>query len=475
MKNSYSALATALLCIVLAGWGCGPQNSWTKISGQYYDWTKTGKPEHPYNHQYHQTLVYKILLGGIKQTLLTFEQSLEVMEKIDNLTRGIPKISYLVNWEQHWDGCRYPAWWPVNPRFKRPEDKTALESLRWLFKQGRKYNTTVSLHINMLDAWPESPLWDTYIKEDLLAREKDGSLVKYKFGYPISYTREWQAGYAQKRIDRLCEMLPLKKAGTVHIDAFHNFIPFKPKGPISPWHGISIEQETATQRKIFRYWRNKGVDVTSEFLDAYRIDPFFGLQPMTWHLPPSEHNYMRHPAWLQCGGHDKSEMGKLFGTSMYGEPLIISDPKTLKNFLRRFCLQTLGWYYLNRYDKISYLGKQNPKEVQFSDGIVTRLFNDGRFIMKHGNRLMRENDDVFIPALWRKNKEIIAYSAAGYEQKKWQLPCDWKKVHRVDIYEITLAGPKKIGEKIVDDRWLTLSLKKDQGVSIVPTGKPIEL
>ena len=81
----------------------------------------------------------------------------------------------------------YPDWSIVNPKLKREEDATALESLRWLIREARAYNTTISLHINMVDAFEESPLWDTYIKNDIIARDVNGNL-KSIWEYAVSYT-----------------------------------------------------------------------------------------------------------------------------------------------------------------------------------------------------------------------------------------------------------------------------------------------
>ena len=133
----------------------------------------------PYYREYHQALVLKLFLGmegepveRLKNELLfqkphdvlcTFEQALEVIRRTDNLTQGIPKIIYLVGWQagghDHW----YPAWFPVNENIKRPQDATALESLRWLIREGRKYTTTVRLHINMVDSYRHSPLSEEYM------------------------------------------------------------------------------------------------------------------------------------------------------------------------------------------------------------------------------------------------------------------------------------------------------------------------
>ena len=54
------------------------------------------------------------------------------------------------------------------------QDATALKSLRWLIREAKQYNTTVSLHINMTDAYEESPLWDEYVAKDCFARDEDG-------------------------------------------------------------------------------------------------------------------------------------------------------------------------------------------------------------------------------------------------------------------------------------------------------------
>ena len=74
-------------------------------SGDYYNWEKTGKPERPWFHKYDQTLVMKIFLaertdqGRDCRVDLTFEQALEVIERLDRITCGAPKIVYLVGWQ----------------------------------------------------------------------------------------------------------------------------------------------------------------------------------------------------------------------------------------------------------------------------------------------------------------------------------------------------------------------------------------
>ena len=100
-------------------------------------------PDLKRHHEYHQTLMMKLFLSDVEpekgedkqvkirdkgksKVVLDFEQALEIIRKIDNLTLGIPKIIYLVGWQYNGHDSKYPAWGEVNPELKRPQDKTAL-------------------------------------------------------------------------------------------------------------------------------------------------------------------------------------------------------------------------------------------------------------------------------------------------------------------------------------------------------------
>jgi hypothetical protein len=461
LLRSIAGLATAGLAPARA---TSRQSSSARFPGS----PGTVKPERPWNFQYHQTLVIKLFLAqklppSGSRTYLTFEQTLDAIRRIDNLTRTIPKIVYLVGWQFDGHDSKYPSWSEVNHRLKRPQDSTAVDSLKWLMSEGSTHQTTVSLHINMKDAYPDSPLWDTYVSNDLLCKEKDGTLKRGGIwdgqqAYLVCYTREWNEGFAQKRIDGLLNLLPIQKAGTIHIDAFES--------AEDPGHGIAKEEQAKTQRQIFRYWQDKGVDVTSEMV--YHPDPFVGIQPMAWNFGFTLRQYMDIPASLFCGGVDSGEGGKLFGTSMTAEGRVREDAERMTGLLQDFCLQTVPWYYLNRHDRLRLLLTTNMSEATFSDGLVVRLYRDHRYVIEHNGRLLREGDNVFMPALWLKNKELIAFSADGYEQRTWQLPPDWKEVKRVTISEITMAGNQKLAELAVDGRTLTMSLRAGQAVSIIP-------
>jgi hypothetical protein len=450
----------------------------------------------PYYRDYHQILVLKLFLGmegtPVERTaneplfqnphdvLCTFEEALEVIRKTDNLTRGIPKIVYLVGWQKGGHDHGYPAWSDVNPRMKRKQDATALDSLRWLIREARRFNTTVSLHINMVDAYRQSPLWNEYVAKDCFAKDADGRLLvagiqmKGEEMYNVVYPKEWEAGLAQRRIEGLIKMIPeLKDGHTIHIDVF---IANRDGGsPISPWHakpengGLTPDKYVETQRRIFHYWRDRGFDVTGEgiFWSHPPGEGFTGLQAMSWWYPGDPGYQMQIPECLMARGRtDRGGDGDFrFGSSMHGEEIWQRDKENMPGFLSMFCRTTLPWYYLSRLERQKF----DSGALYYSNGVVAQT-EEGKNSIRRGDFVLRENDNLFVPALWHK-KEIIAYSGLGYETKSWKLPDDWSDVKSADLYKITLDGCVPSKRRVaVTGSTLVLSLGRDEAVSIVPAG-----
>ncbi|WP_282940629.1 endo-alpha-N-acetylgalactosaminidase family protein [Paenibacillus sp. RC67] len=422
-------------------------------------------PDRPFNFAYHQTLTMKMFMANREgEVFITFEQALEIIKKVDRLTRSIPKIIYLVGWQFEGHDTGYPALHVVNEKLKRKEDSAAEDSLKWLMSEARQYHTTVSLHINLLDASDTSPLWQEYVDKDIIARMEDGTLRTYVWGYPISYTREWEEGLTQRRIDQLLQLLPVQDAGTIHVDAFHQHIPRQQIDPISPFHGIPVEKEIETQKQIIRYFRERGIDFTAEFDKSYRSDPLIGLQPFAWHVRFQTQEQLQVPASLYVGGDGGDPR---FGSSMLGESIMKQDPAQLAGFLQDFALNTLPWYFLNRLERL----EEDSDIIHFSEQ-VTSSNGDNYRIIRQENRILRDGDDVLFPALWNEEAaEWIAYSKHGYTEKEWQLPDTWSELSQAVLYEISLEG--LAGEPIhipVVNGTIKLTLQADQGVSLFPTG-----
>src|SRR6516162_4855419 len=117
-SRSHLFKALLVLCVFSTASASTFENQ--KISGDYYPWQRTLKPERPWLHDYSQTLVMKMFLcsrdaqGSIAKVYLRFDEALEVIKKLDNLTLGIPKIIYLVGWQFNGHDSGYPSWSVVN-------------------------------------------------------------------------------------------------------------------------------------------------------------------------------------------------------------------------------------------------------------------------------------------------------------------------------------------------------------------------
>lgn len=413
-------------------------------SGEYYDYTQTMQPERPWLLPYHQSLVYLIMAatrdgsGKMDKLYLTFEQTLDVVRKVHNLTCGIPQIVYLIGWHHEGHDSKYPDWSEVNPHLKRPGDKTALDSLRWLIRECRSYNCTMSLHLNMFDAYQDSPLWDLYVQKDIIAKDTEGKVIPGKAwggmtSYQISYTQEWKTGLAQKRIDGLLEMIPeLVEGKTIHIDAFLGARPLDREAPISPYLGYTKAEEVATQRKIYRYFRDRGIDVTSEWVNGFRGDRFVGLQPWSWHGGQAIADL---PDSLYCS----NVMTE--AREFWGQP---EDPRHAA-YPEQFFLRVLPWYYTN-----------HPAGGGDHGGMI-------------------DGSDICMPALWCEQPTLVAYSKDGYDRKAWKLPQNLQEAGAMNVSRLSFAEPEPIGQIPISSGMITLHLRPGESLRLTPatsTGAP---
>jgi hypothetical protein len=122
---------------------------------------------------------------------------------------------------------------------------------------------------------------------------------------------------------------------------------------------------------------------------------------------------------------------------MHGEDIWLENKDTMPGFLGMFCRTTLPWYYLSRLERV----KVENEAVHYSDGVIART-EDGNKIIRKGKFLLRENDNLFVPALWNQ-KEIVAYSRQGYTDRSWQLPEEWRSVQHVDIHALASHRGRK--------------------------------
>jgi len=428
-----------------------------------------------FRHAYSQCLAYKIFCADKAhpdKSLTTFEDVLHIVRVIHDVTGGLEQVPYLVGWQFDGHDSKYPSWAEVNPRLKRPQDPDARTSFLWLAEEAKKVNAGISVHVNMSDAYETSPLWKEYRENGLILLGKEGQPRKAgvwggEQSYLVDKVKEWKSGHAKRRIDALVALLPfLRESGSVHIDAF----------------GL-IGQDAALKEtvfSIFEYWKNLGIDVTTEYFDF----ELAGRLPMVYHLNLSEKSRIQYPASVICGGGDgcnQRHAAKPSGWAhlpeagcLYEEAWGVSidhdlggGPRATLGIVGKLCTRTLPWFFLNRHEALSFEDGAETYRVTFEGGVESAVRKADRHLtIRESGRVLVDGGDLFMPALWTKRGEWFAYSRAG-GTRSWPVPEAWKGKAEVLAYALTDEGRAPATVMPLRDGQLTVPLEPGQAFALV--------
>lgn len=413
-----------------------------------------------YNYDYSKCMVMKLGMAipdkekpGKSRVTLTFEEALEYIKRIDNITQGITKIYYLVGWQYLGHDDKYPDFFEVNNSLKRPQDKTAWESFKWFSDEAKKYHSVISVHINFNDAYDNAPSFDDFVKSKALIRKKNGqphAIEKYngRKCYKTCHKGYWESGLFKRQIDRFIETFPfIAETGTIHVDNFQCYKNYAPY--------VSIKEMQSARRKMIEYVKSKGIDITSEFTykesDILPNRPIFGLPrdhfkgapmdtvgliPLSWWCYRMTYKELIDtPAQLYCGGEFREKwLNNVFYGNMHGEDIVVkSKPNWAQEFLHRFATYQVPGHFLNSHKRIAINGKIKNRYCEFSDGVIS--YEKGRRITKNGN-IIKDGDTLFLPII-QKESTYIAYSEKG-DCRDWNIFESGKA--SADIYRITENG-----------------------------------
>lgn len=450
-----------------------------------------------FNYDYSKTLWMKMFLAkpdypdNKSEVLINFEQAFEIIKGIDNITQGIKKIIYLVGWQGLGHDDVYPEMNVINPYLKRECDETAKDSLLWLVENSKKYNTVISYHGNVADAYKSSPTHKKFVDAGAVLRNADGTpavieVFNGRDAYKTSYKQYWESGLFKKIFDDFCEAVPVKEAGTVHLDNFciaENFFP-----------RTDVEDQNAARNKMLDYVQSLGIDVTSEYTyrelalradaDRHPVRKYYGLYEKDlpvgdWKDAPI-HTLGRIPAvwWMSnmtiddCMRIQPSEFSgylndavlkTVFYGTMHGEDIWMNNGIKkdiwVPLFIKEFCTHHIPYTYLNRYKRLNYTEDEGNYIVSFSDGVEstgkTKTITKNGIVLKKGN-------DVILP-LTEDNKIFIAYSENG-RKGEWNIPD--AELKNAKVYNINADGNEYIANVTVKDKRIQLSLEPGQAVAV---------
>ena len=451
-----------------------------------------------FNYDYSKTLWMKMFLAKpdwekkTSEVLINFEQALEIIRMMDNITQGIQKIVYLVGWQGLGHDDCYPEMEIINPYLMRDCDATPKDSFMWLFEEAKKYNTVISVHGNVADEYDVNQSHPEFVEASAITKYPDGTpaVIEVFYGrnaYKTSYKQYWESGLFKKYFDRFCEVIPVREAGTIHLD---NFCIAENFGPRTEMH----EQDEA-RNKMLDYVMSLGIDVTSEY--TYREMPLRSesnhpirkyyekcgaeITDTDWRDAPIR-TLGRIPAvwWMnnmtmddciniqadEFSGYLNIEpLRNVFYGTVHGEDIWMNNgiekDVWVPMFIKQFCTMQVPYTYLNRYKRLSYTGNgEEGYVVTFSDGVET--CGNELSITKNGIEL-KKGYDVILP-LTEDNKTFIAYSENG-KDGEWNIPdADFVEA---SVYNITADGNEYIGDVTVKDKKISLNLRPAQAVAVI--------
>jgi len=400
---------------------------------------------------YHNSIWYKIFLDlpatGVRTT---FSQAQEIIEAIYNVTDGLPQIVYLVGWQYEGHDTGYPAMDKVN------EHIGGREALLQLVKASKElFNTIISYHNNIDDAYPEYEAWDNTIIGDC------GN---------ISHCLDAESGKIYKRLTDMMETVPVEK--TIHFDNARIT-----SGVASKNIGIMEELECGL-RPIIEFMRRHGITVTTEGQNGIPIDcsPIFqGL----WHYDPPMttaqiwHRKIMGGGWGDhTGPQSRFELG--LGSSIHQDfsylpidreslgdeiwdkyfhwfdrpsGLTLSFVKDWDEIVDRIYRGTLLYHFYLEHEMTNFQRVPDGVRIEYDNKEIVVENANNHLRVTWGDVIIADDDDRFIPC----GNAIYAYSLAGSE-------CDWILPERFRVKELQVFTLSKNGKGAPPD----YKLEKDR-------------
>lgn len=443
-----------------------------------------------YRYDYTKTMMMKMFMSkpdgkGGSIVDIDFSKALEIIKNVDNITQGMPKIIYLVGWQNNGHDDKYPDIFEVNKALKRDVDETAYDSLMWLIEEAKKYNTIVSFHVNFNDVYENAPSFKRYYNSNALIRKRNGkahAIEKYngKKCYKACFKTLWENGIWKENVDRFLELFPIESLGTLHVDNFQCYTNYAPY--------VSIDEMCEYRDKMIGYLRQKNIDITTEFTcredrtlpnvtlfgiprDHHKDSPIriLGKIPAVWWL-----TYISNKELIDivpnvlCGGllrngTRQDKRGSFIYGNMHGEDCFHHVKEGLdiwhKKFLDEYATIQVPFNYLSQFKRIAIDGKKgNYVSVHESN---VKSYQKGQRIYV-GDRIIKDGSNLCMP-LTHLTNTFICYSRMG-DIREWDLGID--KTFEVDIYEIKYNDTVFIQKGMVNNGKLRMNLRANQALII---------
>ena len=392
---------------------------------------------------YRSTISYKVFVTVKNdQVFTTFPQMVEIVRAIHNVADGIPQLIYMAGWQYQGHDDRYPSIDQVNPRAGGRH-----RLLRAIDECERRYDTTVSYHINIDDAYPDSPDWDPSYMTAMDWDPSDG-------GRPcgVVHTLDWELGHFRRRMEAMMRTVPV--ARTLHVD---NTRICNTAG--RDFDGIGELEELYCGLLPMAEWlREQGITLTTEGTNGMPIDGpllFSGWFHYDCGLIGRQ---MLHRKMV--GGGPGRHFGELYardygiGSNIHVDfsyerrEFEVSYLEDWRGIVDRIYLGTLLYlYFLEREMVVARGTWPDDIHIEYDDGTVVDITSRHTMTVVRGDMVIaRDNDTRCIPL----GDALYLYSPVG-DRQSFVLPSEWHG-KPLRIVTLTRDGPEEDDEAL-PARW----------------------
>lgn len=386
---------------------------------------------------YYDAIAYKIFMHYAPPGLApatTLEECESLIRAIHQVTDGLPQIAYLVG---HQTGGHDGAY-PTLGGGVDPAVGTDTQLYQLAETCTTRYNTILSSHTNIDDAYGHSPDWDDrYVVRSPV---QDALMVHGS----VCHTRDAETGQIFRRLEQFLAGFPVRQ--TLHFDNLRLTNTYGRAG----WEDIGVLEELVCGVLPVMDWlRARGITVTTEGYNGIPIDPSCIVSGFWHHDPPDRMRQILHRR-ISGGGR-----GSHFGqhtTYDYGvcnsihidftahpwppddlpaeirekhfgwlptKRLTWSQEENWKEITDCLYLGSLLHHFYNEREMLIWDDIGSGRRLTFTGGVVAEICLDGPDSLRvtMNDVVVADGSDRFIP----RGGGVYAYSQNGSD-RTWTLP-----------------------------------------------------
>jgi len=382
---------------------------------------------------YRKTISYKLFLSWKEGLLVTnFDQAREMIRAISNVADGLPQLVYMAGWQFQGHDDKYPSVSQVCNRAGGPYRLAKLVNESW-----EKYNTLVSYHINIDDAYTDSPDWDPSY---MTAVSWDPSDSSGAFG--VIHTLDWERGHFVRRLQEMLDLVPVRQ--TLHVDNTRICNTYN-----RDIDNIGELEELVCGLLPMSQWlKERGISLTTEGTNGMPIDGTLIFSGWYHYDCGIMGRQILHRKMV--GGGPGRHFGELcamdyaLGSNIHvdfghlRQEFVVSFLEDFRGMVDRIYLGSLLYlYFLERELTVCRVEGPEKMHMEYSDGTSVDITSRHTMTVTKGDMtIAKDNDTRCIPL----GDAMFIYSTVG-DRQTFMLPPEWRG-KAIDIVLLTKDGPE---------------------------------